>query len=184
MLDFPPECVEGTLHKPLIGYVSFCPHPKTAPIWAPDTMDQEHPEMYQRIFIGQLPYGITDMQLQWMAQIFGGGVTLYAPEVIIKGGKKTGCVHARVHDAQLKQLVAGCHKRLLVDDTGVWVGRTAQEIQILTQYVSELKADPKKRYPDRPYDTVVVQNATSDRQQHHQGLPGLEEYFAQQHGMY
>ncbi len=182
-LAVPAEVFEATLHKPLAGYVSFVPYPKTAVQFAPEAPAVPD-ELYQRIFIGQLPYGVTEMQLQWMAQLFGGGVVLRAPEVIIKGGKKTGCVHALVRDAQLKQLVAGMHKRLLVDDTGVWVGRSADEIQILTQYVGELKSDPKKRYPDRPYDTVVVQNATSERQQHHQGLPTIDEFFAAQNGTY
>lgn len=183
LLDVPAEYHELTLHKPLVGKVSFVPYPKTQVAFANTNLNvsaESVDEPLQRIFIGQLPYGITEMQLQWMTQLLGGGVSLFDPEVIIKNQKKTGCVHARVRDSQLKQLVAGMHKRILVDDSGIWVGRTPSEIQILTQYVAELKADPKKRYPDRPYDTVVVQNATSERQQFHQGLPTLEDFFAQQ----
>jgi hypothetical protein len=183
LLNIPEQYHELTLHKPLIGHVSFVPYPKTEVAFANNSAvnsNTDPQEPTQRIFIGQLPYGITEMQLQWMTQLFGGGVFLLDPEVIIKNNKKTGCIHARVKDSQLKALVAGMHKRILVDDSGVWVGRTPQEIQILTQYVAELKADPKKRYPDRPYDTVVVQNATSERQQFHQGLPTLKDFFEEQ----
>jgi hypothetical protein len=165
------------------------PYPKTLVHFAPDTMGGDNPDCYQRVFLGQLPYGVTAEQLQWLSQIFGGGVTLYGAEVVMKSGKKTGCIHARVHEAQLKQLVAGLHKRVLVDDTGVWYGRTPAEIQCLAQYCAELKADCKKRYPDRPYDTIVVQNATSSatgahHPQNHMHLPTAEEYFAAMNGIY
>jgi hypothetical protein len=53
------------------------------------------------------------------------------------------------------------HKKLLVDDTGIWVGQTPEEAESLAQYVEMHRRDKSMRVPNRAYDTMVVQLATS-----------------------
>jgi hypothetical protein len=135
-----------------------------------------------RVFIGQLPYQVTDMQLDWLCYTFGHGGGVYFPERIMKrddqrGGKvPTGCIHAYCDPEILADLENGMHKRILIDDTGVWFAQTEQEAAALNEYCGMLKVDRRLRFPHRPYDTVVVQFATSSyvppvpsRRQHREG---------------
>jgi len=55
----------------------------------------------------------------------------------------------------------GMHKRMLVDDTGVWHAQTSEEFEVLSDYIHAMKADRTLRAPNRPYDSVVVQLAVS-----------------------
>jgi hypothetical protein len=119
-----------------------------------------------RVFVGQLPYFVTDMQLAWLCYTFGGGHQVINAERITKRqacGERlpTGCVHAacsaRAAD-EIPELMTG---HLLVDDTGVWCATTAEERAELGSYVAAMKQDKALRAPHRPYDTVVVQLARS-----------------------
>ena len=154
---------EGTRHTSLWGRVSFVPYPRDefrAPTPPPEDAD------LVRVFIGQLPYFVTDMQLSWLCATFGGGNVVAHPERIMKrqpSGERlpTGCIHAFTTRAAVEQLAAGMHKRMLVDDTGVWHAQTHEEWDVLSRYVAAMKADRRLRVPNRPYDSVVVQLATS-----------------------
>ena len=57
--------------------------------------------------------------------------------------------------------MTGLHKRLLVDDTGVWYASNKEEQEVLDEYTRAMKKDRSLRFRDRPYDTVVTQFATS-----------------------
>lgn len=157
------EMPEGTRHTSLWGRVSFVPYPRDefrAPTPPPEDAD------LVRVFIGQLPYFVTDMQLSWLCATFGGGNVVAHPERIMKrqpNGERlpTGCIHAFTTRAAVEQLAAGMHKRMLVDDTGVWHAQTHEEWDVLSRYVAAMKADRRLRVPNRPYDSVVVQLATS-----------------------
>jgi hypothetical protein len=50
---------------------------------------------------------------------------------------------------------------MLIDDTGVWHAQSDEEYYALKAYVGAMKADRSKRVQGRPYDSVVVQIATS-----------------------
>jgi len=164
----PMELPVGTLHRALAGHVSFVPYPTAAvDIPAVDADALRRDPACRRVFLGQLPYYVTEMQLQWLCFTFGGGAVLCDAERITKKQPQsaarlpTGCIHAFIHQRSLDALIAGMHKRLLVDDTGVWVARSYDEAVVLQDYVAMLKGDASMRYPLRPYDTVVVQAATS-----------------------
>lgn len=43
----------------------------------------------------------------------------------------------------------------------MWFAATAVEESVLTEYADLLKADPRRRFPERPHHTVVVQEAVS-----------------------
>ena len=60
------------------------------------------------------------------------------------------------------------HKRLLIDDTGVWYSSTDEEKEVLDAYTQAAKKDRRLRFHNRPYDTVVVQHAISRHLPHRQ----------------
>jgi len=118
------------------------------------------------VFIGQLPYFVTDMQLSWLCYTFGGANVVAYPERIMKrqpSGERlpTGCVHAYCTRRAVEAMAHGMHKRMLVDDTGVWHAQTPEEWTVLNEYIATMKADRSRRVANRPYDSVVVQLATS-----------------------
>jgi hypothetical protein len=160
----PSRLPSGTLHVELEDHVTFVPYPDDEFIAAPPPMEKSQ---MTRTFIGQLPYQVTEMQLQWLCHTFGGGGAVYFPERIMKrdeirGGKvPTGCIHAYCDPSILTPMMEGMHKRILVDDTGVWYAKTEAEAFTLRSYCQQLKEDRRRRFPLRPYDTVVVQHATS-----------------------
>jgi hypothetical protein len=155
----------GTRHPSLWGQVSFVPYPAgefSAPTVPPTDRDGE----LVRVFIGQLPYFVTDMQLAWLCYTFGGGHAVAYPERIMKrqpNGERlpTGCIHAYTTVAAVETMAEGMHKRMLVDDTGVWHAQTVEEFEVLSRYVAAMKSDKTLRVPNRPYDSVVVQLAVS-----------------------
>jgi len=159
-----PRVPQGTLHRTLRGQVTFVPYP-TQSISKPEPAVPKH--AMSRVFIGQLPYQVTDMQLDWLCQTFGDGANCYFPERIMKhdaqrGTKMpTGCIHAYCDPQAADFLMAGIHKRLLIDDTGVWYAQNQKEQEVLTNYTQAMKKDRSLRIHNRPYDTVVVQFATS-----------------------
>ena len=162
----------GTLHAELFGLVSFLPYPATSFVPPPDTIypSQENGAVLKRIFLGQLPYFITEMQLSWLLYTFGGRHAVTSPERITKRNPKTGvrqvtgCIHAFASAEGLSAMARLCHKKLLIDDTGVWFCRNEEEKAVLTDYCLAMKRDIKLRPWERPYDSVVVQEATSGSQ--------------------
>lgn len=154
-----------TLHIELANKVSFMPYPEEEFYCAPADLPKD---TMSRLFIGQLPYGVTDMQLQWLCSTFGDGVRVHHIERIVKHdtaktGTKvpTGCIHAYCHPDSAEKLMDAMHKKILIDDTGVWYAQTDSELAALHEYCSTMKRDRSKRPHNRPYDTVVAQLATS-----------------------
>jgi hypothetical protein len=171
----------GTLHPSLWGRVTFVPYPTTSfrsPI--PPPPDSEH---LKKVFVGQLPYFITEMQLAWMSYVFGGQVLAH-PEPIKKRRPDTGelhptgCVYGYTTQQGFDALVHALHKRTLVDDTGVWHAQTATEFAALSQYVVAMKNDRSLRAQHRPYDTVVVQLANVEQEQMRQSTSPPPSYEA------
>lgn len=166
----------GTLHRSLRGRVTFVPYPADEFVLPGDA---RHPvaeapgagAALERVFMGQLPYFVTEMQLAWLVYTFGHGHVVGATQRIVKRQPRgtdgverlpTGCVHAMCAAGAVDDMAAGMHKRLLVDDTGVWWAATPTEHAALKAHVAMLKRDRRKRVAGRPYDTVVVQRAESD----------------------
>jgi len=160
----PDAMPAGTRHTSLWGRVSFVPYPASE-FRAPHAPDCDESELV-RVFIGQLPYFVTDMQLAWLCHTFGGGSAVMYPERIMKrqpSGERlpTGCIHAYTSPAAVEAMAAGMHKRMLVDDTGVWHAQTHDEFEVLKAYIGTMKVNKQARVPNRPYDSIVVQLAVS-----------------------
>lgn len=158
---------QGTLHGQLRGYVTFVPNttPKPMTSLAPllPTAGPSPPVM-ARAFIGQLPFDFSTAAIQWMCEVLAG-CAVVGPQRIVRtvAGRRqaTGGVHVFCSDEQLSVLQQNLHKRVLVDDTGLWFAATADEKVCLDSYVQHLHETPSARRRARPYDTVVVQRATS-----------------------
>jgi len=157
---------EGTRHPSLWGRVSFVPFP-TESFFVPEEAQVAPGAPMVRVFIGQLPYFMTDMELAWIVYTLGGGQVVLGPERIMKrqsGGERlpTGCIHGYATEEGIATMALNMHKRVLVDDTGMWHAQDERELLELSQYVADMKMDKALRVPGRPYDTVVVQQATSN----------------------
>jgi hypothetical protein len=158
----PPQ---GTVHHQLWGHVGFHAYPTQAFIPpAHDDFADPRETGTVRIFLGQLPYAVTPMQVHWIAYYFAGGTVLHEVEAIVKrypnGTRQpAGCVHATVSRTGFDAMLAGIHKRILFDDTGVWLAGTPPEEAALEAYLST--AWRQMRFKTLPHSPVVVQEATS-----------------------
>ena len=158
---------EGTLHHMLHRHVTFVPYPTEALEVSEPTAD-ELQYMTVKAFVGQLPFNATHMQLAWICQLLGCRVV--NPQRIMKtqGGVRqpTGGVHVFCDAATLEVLQQNMHKRVLIDDTGVWFASTAAQKAALDSYVAYLHAN-RIRAMGRPHNSVVVQPAVSTYQPPH-----------------
>jgi len=151
------------LHKMLITLAPHIAYPEER-IDMDMPTEEELQYMTQKVFIGQLPFRVTEMQLVWLCRLMGVRIT--CPQRITKkveGGelRPTGGVHVFCRPEDYWVLHQNMHKRLLFDDTGVWFAASLQEKLALDSYVRHLHANKKLRHQGRPYDTVVIQQATS-----------------------
>ena len=154
---------EGTLHTLLNGSTCFVPYPSEQ-----FTKDKTPmPRNLVRLFVGQVPYDVSDMQLDWMAYVFCNQATIYSVERIVKRDKQTGrrlpggCLHMYCTPEDAEALIAGLSKRLLIDDTGVWYARDEYEQDALDDYCAQLRSGTLPKFQERPYDSVVVEPAHS-----------------------
>jgi len=154
----------GTLHHTIAARVAFVPYPDRL---FPSKTPAVSKANLERVFIGQLPLHVTDMQIEWMCRTFAHGCTVHYPERIMKRASPgeerapTGCVHAYCRPEEVPILIEGLHKRLLFDDTGVWYARKEEEFEELKRYVVSMHRGGAPRFGNRPFNSVVVQLATS-----------------------
>jgi len=151
-----------TLHKMLNGMIQHIPFPaERIDVGLPS--EDELPYMTQKVFLGQLPFHVTEMELVWLCGIFGVRIT--CPQRItrrVEGElRPTGGVHVFCRPEDFEVLHQNMHKRVLFDDSGVWFAATLDEKQALDSYVRHLHQNKKLRHAGRPYDSVVVQRAMS-----------------------
>lgn len=155
------DCSLPKLHTELEGRVRFVPYPAEG-VEVPATTAPR--EKLARLFIGQLPYGVTDMQLAWLCCVVADQRPVFNIERIIKwnnGHQPKGCVHAYCNQEDADYLIATLNRRVLVDDVGVWYAEDEAQRMALENYCAEMKTDPRKRFRERPYQPVVVQRAMS-----------------------
>lgn len=150
----------GALHHRLAGLVNFEPFPavsREAP------MVHFGKESCCRLFVGQIPYGAPASQIEWMVHV-ATGCRVYFTEPIHRwtsSRSPKGCAHTYCLPGDVNTIVQLLHRRMLVDDCGVWIAADGEQQQSLEEYCAELKADKALRHRDRPYQPVVVEGATS-----------------------
>jgi hypothetical protein len=101
----------GTRHPSLWGLVSFVPYPVEEFVAPPAELPADKEVV--RVFVGQLPYFVTDMQLAWLCHTFGGGNLVAFPERIMKrqpNGERlpTGCIHAFATEEAVAAMATAC----------------------------------------------------------------------------
>jgi hypothetical protein len=149
----------GTLYECLAAEVNFVAYPETCPEPA---YAQPHKDMLQRIFVGQLPYNVTTSQAEWVVTEATGCPTFHT-EIIHRwtaGQEPKGCVHTYCHPQDVNRVQA-MSKRILVDDTGIWVADDEAQTAALLSFCASLKKDKKHRIANRPYQPVVLEVAKS-----------------------
>jgi len=149
----------GTLHAALASCVNFIPYPDTAmrPTTAPPK------SALRRLFVGQLPYGTSSVQAEWIIHACTG-VRTYHTELIHSwraGQQPKGCVHTYCFEEEAAHVMYLLHHAALVDDSGVWYAADGEQQAALDAYCADMKMDKKKRFRDRPYQPVVVELADS-----------------------
>jgi len=81
------------------------------------------------VFIGQLPYKISDAKVNWMVRVFGGATRVYAVDGIWKPNSHTGemqhkgCAHVLVPRDEVMRVVENLHHRLLVNHDTTMYGK-------------------------------------------------------------
>jgi hypothetical protein len=153
----------NTLHKALINQVNFEAFPEFAPGRAQPMLPFTKKDCC-RLFIGQIPYGSPAQQVEWM--VFSAtGRRVYFTETIQRWtGTRApkGCAHTYCLPSDRDAIIDYLHRRVLVDDTGVWIAADHQQYVALEEYCEKMKNDKSLRFRDRPYQPMVVEQATSD----------------------
>lgn len=169
---YAPAHAPGILHTSLFGLVDFIPYPaETYPVHQ-TTTPREH---LTRVFVGQLPYRVTEMQLSWLCDTIAPGAHLFGMETIVKKtgikGKRlpTGCIHAFAHPEDVDYLIQALSFRVLFDDVGIWFAADDAQVEALQNYCTAMKHNEGMRFRDRPYQPVVVQFAVSHNGPRHHG---------------
>ena len=116
-----------------------------------------------RLFIGQLPYSITDEQLNFAIAVATGGIVLQHVERIViwkKNRAPTGCVHAYCLPSEVDAVLLA-HQRVLFDEDGVWVAQSEDEMHLLRNYVVAGAVPSKACGGCMPTNLLTVEKAKS-----------------------
>ncbi len=151
----------ATLHRSLAGHVNFEPFPPCSRA-NPRLRFDKH--CCSRLFVGQIPYATPPAEVEWMVFAATGRRAYFTETIQRWTGSRApkGCAHTYCLPADAAHIVRHLHRRMLVDDTGVWIAADAQQCAALGEYCAAMKAAPTLRFRDRPYQPVVVELATSD----------------------
>jgi hypothetical protein len=148
---------EHNLHCALESKVNFRPYP-SVPFYrnvAP------HANLH-RLFVGQLPHDITAMQLEWIVHEVTN-CPIFDSECIVKWPDRMpkGCVHTYCFPEHRDRIVRALHRRVLIDECGIWYAENDAESEELQRYCMEMKRDKTKRFPNRPNQPMVVEDSKS-----------------------
>lgn len=154
--------IPGTLHQDLQSHLNFVAYPvtmKDVRIYHATTPK----ERMTRIFIGQLPYGTTAQQLEWIIAEVSGCPVFFTEAIHNWTGEKQskGCAHAYCEPQHADHILEKLHRHVLIDDTGIWFAESKDEHAMLENYCQSMKKDKTRRFFHRPCQPMVIQRATS-----------------------
>lgn len=107
------------------------------------------------LFIGQVRFETTSAELIWLVQRICGACASHLE------GRGAGCYLLYCKSEADLPLVRSLHKRVLFDVGGVWLARTAEEVDALCEYVA-LDASLLSRSARLPRDSMVVEELKVD----------------------
>eukprot|EP00331_Platyophrya_macrostoma_P011831 CAMPEP_0176431374 /NCGR_PEP_ID=MMETSP0127-20121128/14781_1 /TAXON_ID=938130 /ORGANISM="Platyophrya macrostoma, Strain WH" /LENGTH=253 /DNA_ID=CAMNT_0017813383 /DNA_START=58 /DNA_END=819 /DNA_ORIENTATION=- len=153
----------GTLHTALIGRVNFVPYPLAGEEIPKLPLPSASKANLTRLFLGQLPYGTTAEQLQWVVHEVSRRAVYFTETIHTWTGEKQckGCAHTYCAADDASTIIEKLHRRALIDDTGIWVAETEDECDALENYCESMRVDKSKRHHLRPCQPVVAQMAVS-----------------------
>jgi len=154
---------DNTLHQELIGQVNFEAFPPFDTCHAVPALPFSKNDCI-RLFIGQIPYGTPAKQVEWMV-LMATGQRVYFTETIQRwtGARSPkGCAHTYCLPQDKEAILQTLHRRVLVDDSGIWIAADEVQHSILEDYCARMKNDKLLRFRERPYQPMVAQEATSD----------------------
>jgi len=154
---------DNTLHRDLIGLVNFEPFPQFESRHATPALPFTK-ENCERLFVGQIPYGTPARQVEWMVFIATGRHVYFTETIQRWTGSRTpkGCAHTYCRPEDCEFILSVLHRRVLVDDTGIWIAADDEQHAALEEYCAHMKSDKTLRFRERPYQPMVAQKATSD----------------------
>jgi len=161
--EFPPvlpEVDDAPTHTALAGRISFCRFPANN-FSVPTTHVPK--EQMCRLFIGQLPYAISDASLSWVFLTLCHAPLFYIERIIQwkKGRQPSGCVHAYCFP-QHQDAIMSLDQKILFDDQGVWfAANDVEQQEHLKGYCAFLAANREQRPFQRPYQMMRLELATS-----------------------
>jgi len=164
--DVTPVFGPEVCHPALRQHVSFYAYPEDD---AQGTMEYIPKEALCRLFVGQLPYHISDAEINFAIRNATDGAvsSLHYIERIIhwkKGRQPTGCIHAYCHPCEYEMLQNMVHQRVLFDDAGFWFATDAVQQDELLGYCQFLSENKDQRPAQRPYQLMTVDLAKSTYQ--------------------
>lgn len=157
-----PSRVPFMTHEALLGVVSFSPFPEflediPKPV-APCGKNQ-----MVRLFIGQLPFAVTDAQIDFAIATATGGCHVYFVERIVnwkKGRTPTGCIHAHCLEIDFLRITR-VNQQVLFDSDGVWVPTSPQQHSDMADYIRSVSAEKKGKRCNVPHQAITVERANS-----------------------
>jgi hypothetical protein len=150
----------GTLRVGLLGKVPFIPFPA-------HVMDRsrirdaapplsQRPESLVQLFVGQLPFKVTDAMICWVCEEFAESEVLFIERITQENSRK-GCMQIYVDDSDADFIITAVNKRMILDTTGVWHAQNAEQQVAIEQHCQ----DERNRFKGHPFRPVVVERATS-----------------------
>lgn len=138
----------------LDGHLHFVPYAQMVdwslyPATELDPVYLNAPYIQVKLFWGHLPGSLNSGVIQWLLEAFVRGgpedphpPVAYEPQPHYKNGWFKGCAHTMVATANLFNLIASLHKRVLFDHEGAWYAETDVQMAILTEYCTRLRNLP------------------------------------------
>jgi len=135
-----------------------------------------------RLFAGQLPYQMPPSAVAWFLWV-ATGVHVVRVEKIVRwtnNRQPCGCFHVYVLP-QDESLVLAANELALFDGDGVWVAKSALQLENLRSLCGELQSSAELRVRGFPYNMVTLQRADSTYSTYG-GRPALQSANQRQQG--
>lgn len=116
----------------------------------------ERPEGSKQVFLGQVPFRVTDGMVEWMFRTLANTQVLYVDRIIQENNRR-GCMQIVVDGACVADAIEAINKRVLFDENGIWYARD-WEIDILEAHCNN---SGNSRFQGLPFRTVVLEESKS-----------------------
>jgi hypothetical protein len=145
-----------------VDYHPFPPNESVAGLGAPPP-PKEH---LVRMFVGQIPYNLSDSAFLFSIGFMTGGRKMYHFERILKRGRPAGCLYAFCAPEDVDAILSSSH-RILFDDGGFWAPGNEKQAARLRRHLNILSQNEQMRPVVIPWQTMTVEVSRSQAHQFH-----------------